>query len=318
MLDDYLSNENYGKKSDNYQYAFIDFDSDQISEIIFCYGYGIAIVHYENNILYGYDKIDKISNLKLDGTFNGRTDDNYDAIVTLSFNKSTYNKKIISYRYSSDYFIYGRNVSLDEYNEFLDKQNQKAGLEYTYVYNNEEYNSTEFGKINDTLDEDKNEYKEKIFKVLELYNGPGYGSGVSFCGDVNFDKSIVKENYDHYYFSTNYKSITELYTYWRDFLSDDFLHQNNNKFIEQDDKLYCYGSGKDGGSIYNRETSKFTIKNAEEDKLTIIGRIFLKDALGYDEYDENSYLDVVFKFTKNDSGNFVVNDFIRFFNMNNN
>ena len=116
-------------------------DSDGISEIIFYYGFSLAIIHYEDGVLYGYDEISYVSNIKLDGTFIGRNDNNNEAIVSLSFNKTLYKKNILSYSYYGKYVIAGNDVSEDEYNVYFSNQQKKDGLVYTYVYNNNEYAS---------------------------------------------------------------------------------------------------------------------------------------------------------------------------------
>lgn len=317
-LDEYLFNQNNEESSDNYQYAFVDLDSDGILEIVFYYGFIFSVIHYDDGVLYGYDEINYFSNLKSDGTFIGRNENNNEAIVTLSFDKEIVKKNILAYRYSGKYVIDGKDVSENEYNVYFDNQKQKDGLIYTYVYDNSEYDSIDFSKINDSSYDNKKEYEEKIFKVLELYNGPGYGSGTSFCGNVDFSKNIIRDNHNYYYLSINYNTRNDLYNYWRDYLSNEFLYKNDDKFIEEKGKLYCSSYGKDGGSIYNFETSKFTIKSLEDDKFIIIGRVFFKDARGNNNFDDNSYIDVVFNFIKNDKGNFVINNFIRFYNLNNN
>lgn len=309
-LIEYLSLENDGSLKDNYQYSFVDFDSDGIQEILFYYNYGYVIVHYENENLYGYNNLG-MSNIKIDGTFEGRTDDGYGAIISLTFDKTKYNKKILSYDYFDNYFIYGKKVSNVEYNEYLDKQEKKEEIKNIYVYDDKEFNSTEFENINN--EETDKDIIDKIYKVLELYNGPSYGSGVSFCGSVDFTDGILREKNEYYYLSKEFKTKQELYKYWEDYLSNEYMSENDLKFVEQDNKLYCSSSGKDGHSEYNKEKSKYIIKESNENIIFVIGRVFYKDGMGFTGFDENDrYFDVIFVFTKNEQGNLVVDDYIKY------
>lgn len=312
-LEEYLSSHNDNNTENQYKYSFVDLDSDGILEIIFYYGYSTLVIHYEKGNVYGYDKINYMSNVKSDGTFEGRTDKGYSAIVSLSFDKTIYTKNILSFGYVGKYVIGDLEVTSDEYDDYINKQNQKDGIDYMYVCGDKEYNSVEFENIKDIEYDNKDIFEEKTYKLLELYNGPGYGDGTSFCGEINFSDYLLQGKNEYYYLSKTYKNKQELYEYWRLYLSNELIGSNDDYFIEQNGKLYCYSYGKDGSSVYNKEKSKFIIKENNGDEIVVIGRVWSNDAMGFTEFNEyDSYFDLIIIFVKNDNGDFVVNSYAKY------
>ena len=280
-FDEYLKLNNYNEDYKKYYYSMIDLDDDGILEIvIFVDGYNEIILNYNNNIVYGYNDI-SLHNLKVDGTFEGRTDKGYDAIVKLNTYKGEYQKDIKAYMYYQNYFIDDESVTEDEYDNFISDWEKKDDIKYVYVYNNKEYQPTDFEIKNSLAHKDKNRIEKLAYTVLDIINGPSYGTGSSYCGEMNHEDNFTIESEDSfsiYSRSKTYKSIQDLNNYWKNYFSSNYLKGIETEFIEKDNKLYCNTPAKDGGDIYDKDKTKFKVLSENNKEMIVIGRVWTKES----------------------------------------
>ena len=214
-----------------------------ICALILCFGLGIII------------------GLKLN---NSKKEDNSKRINNnTNINTSEYTKKI------------------EELEKKLEESEKKEKLEQT----REEYNQKKaeqenqkikkFKEFLENADSKDSKYKENIEEVLGNFFQYAF-NGMPYCGEISRDieyindETILNGSYSGGYVKSNtLKSVDEVESFFKKFLSDNYFDSNKKKYyIEKDNELYCYNVGK-AGLVYEPNGSKFKIVSSKENKIEV-------------------------------------------------
>ena len=147
---------------------------------------------------------------------------------------------------------------------------------------------------------------ETIAKELidNYYKNIFYGHTSTYCGNKDFNDTITKDDSKQYIASKDYKTKAELSSYLSTIISANFLTKivTDENYIEQDNKLYCYTSGRgsleyDESNIELESTTeeeiianvKVTAHSEGDNKTELNNKITIKKANGkwlIDSYEE--------------------------------
>jgi len=316
-FNEYLKLNNYNEDYVKYYYSMLDLDDDGILEIvIFVEGYNEIVLNYNNNVVYGYNDI-TIHNLKVDGTFLGRTNDNREAIVKLETNKAEYQKEIQAtqpyYTNSPEYL-----AAEEKYNNFYNNWDKKENIKYTYVYNNKEYQQTDFEIKNNLVHKNKERIEKLTYLAIDIRIRAGFGCGCSYCGEVNSEEEITIESEDSfasYLRSKTYNSIKDLNKYWKKYFTLDYLKGIEKEFIEKNNKLYCNcpakGPARADYNIYDIDKTRIKVLSENNNEIIVIGRVWTKETPN-DATSSNSYSDIYLKLIKSNEGILVIDNYVIF------
>ena len=141
-LDNYISGEafNLGNMHKAEKYAYIDLDKDGIDELIFELSNTneYAVLHYEDNNVYGYNYISLrgFRDLKIDGTYSASDSAYTTYIYKMSFNKNEYiNNFIMNYdKQNNKCIINDESKPMDDCDNYINEQDKKENVTF-YDFN---------------------------------------------------------------------------------------------------------------------------------------------------------------------------------------
>lgn len=137
-LDDYLNGKAFSSSIlySPEKYTYTDLDKDGIDELIVKLSKtdGFAIIHYEDNIVYGYYYIPLrgFRDLKEDGTYYASDSAYTTYIYNMTFNKNTYSDNVImNYDKSNNKcVINNENKAMDDCDKYMLKQDEKTSINF--------------------------------------------------------------------------------------------------------------------------------------------------------------------------------------------
>lgn len=137
-LEDYLSGKafNLSILYSPEKYAYIDLDKDGMDELVVKLSKtdDYAIIHYEDNVVYGYEYIPLrgFRDLKEDGTYYASDSAYTTYIYKIKFNKDTYIENIImNYDKSNNKCIINdENKTMDDCDKYMLKQDEKTNINF--------------------------------------------------------------------------------------------------------------------------------------------------------------------------------------------
>lgn len=136
-------------------YAVLDMDKDGKDEMIV----GIEntdepylILNYEDNIVYGYSITYRgMQNLKTDGTYQASGGADVNVVAYSNFNKFTRNETKLASSINGEYIVNNEITTLEEYNNFIKKFNEKENVSFTTYKSYEQTESTNINVGNYSL-----------------------------------------------------------------------------------------------------------------------------------------------------------------------
>jgi len=128
---------------------------------------------------------------------------------------------------------------------------------------NDNINDTQNNDDNGAVNLTKQEASIIVKNIMDkFYDEVFYGYKATYCGEYDYDDTIVGDEYT-YYKSATYSTLKDLKDYLGTYISPNLINfmlggNDTPKYQERDNKLYCLGSGAAGIS-YNKENSNFNV-----------------------------------------------------------
>lgn len=137
-------------------YAVLDMDKDGKEEMVI----GIEntdepylILNYEDNVVYGYLVTYRgMQNLKTDGTYQASGGADVNVVAYSTFTKNTRNETELASFIDGEYIVNNETATLEEYNNFMKKFNEKDNVSFTTYKSFEKIENTNISVGNYSLD----------------------------------------------------------------------------------------------------------------------------------------------------------------------
>lgn len=153
--------------------------------------------------------------------------------------------------------------------------------------NVEENNDNKVNEENSTTQVLEESVKKKFLFVYNFFD-----TSNTYCGDTNDNDRITtsKVPSNGFVASTEFTSYDEMIDYLKKHMSEkiifEMVQEKNERYVEQDGKLYCEDLGK-GGNIYQIKDVEIEIKmvNSEQTmaQVTTIMELFNDESVTYEE-----------------------------------
>lgn len=127
-------------------YAVLDMDKDGKEEMVVSIENSdepYLILNYEDNVIYGYSiPYRGMQNLKIDGTYQVSKETDINVVAYSTFDKVTRNETELASAINGEYTVNNETVTLEEYNNFMKKYNEKDNVSFTSYKSYEQTEST--------------------------------------------------------------------------------------------------------------------------------------------------------------------------------
>jgi hypothetical protein len=150
------------------------------------------------------------------------------------------------------------------------------------------------------------EYQDVVNKTMnDFYSYAFYMHSSVYCGDISVNDEFVDKAGNSYFESYTFKSINEIKSFYKKFISDKFFNDNIVRyFTENNNKLYCLDTHK-GALIFKADGSIFKVVSASDDKIDVYGIALVNNMNEVSEIVSHAIL-------INENGNWVVNEYHEF------
>ncbi len=146
-INDYLKELNYTNNI-KVRYAIVDLDNDSKDEMVVGFSSDIdenyLVLNIEDDKVYGFTESYRgMLDLKTDGTMTGNNGADNSQIYRMSFDKNKRTDTVLASMNEDKYQIDNKDVTSDEYNDFVEKQAKKENVKFKDYKTIEEYQNVE-------------------------------------------------------------------------------------------------------------------------------------------------------------------------------
>lgn len=149
---------------------------------------------------------------------------------------------------------------------------------------------------------ENNKYQDSVNTVMnDFYKYPSLYCGEHSNDFVNFTDDVTHEG--QYYESYSFTNLADIKSFLNKYLSNNYLNNHHimSFYKEENNKLYCYSSGK-GSLIYEPEGTKFKIISSNDNEIVVYGIV--------NEYQLNDLIQIEsLTILIKENGNWVVDEY---------
>lgn len=149
---------------------------------------------------------------------------------------------------------------------------------------------------------ENNKYQDSVNTVMnDFYKYPSLYCGEHSNDFVNFTDDVTHEG--PYYESYSFTNLADIKSFLNKYLSNNYLNNHHimSFYKEENNKLYCYSSGK-GSLIYEPEGTKFKIISSNDNEIVVYGIV--------NEYQLNDLIQIEsLTILIKENGNWVVDEY---------